>query len=143
MNAYHLLLAALLLVQGNAFSPVTSRANKASVSRLAAQEKESVTTVPITPEEDEFDDFDMDFEARFEARLQEEGGLEGLKAKAAQRERDEQKKKIMGQLNQLQGDDKAILVVCAVVLLIVGLAVSSPEPFERTTDGQQLYFGIR
>lgn len=119
-------------------SPLSASAEDSSSS------KEPSASAAATVEGDEEEDLfgDMDFEAGFNARLQKEGGLEGLKAKAAEKKRDEMKQKIQGQLNQWQGD-QAILIVCALVLVVVGLALSTPEPFERGSNGEELLFGLK
>ena len=159
MRFYLLLLCCLLLrtQQAAAFviplSSMASRTRASTTTRVseATDNTSEPSAVPVNTnnnaaavvEEEDDDPFaNMDFEAGFRARLQKEGGLEGLKARAAEKKRDEVKQQIKGQLNQWQGD-QAVLVVCALVLLVVGLALSAPEPFERGSNGEELLFGLR
>jgi len=125
----------LILSGVDAFAPIVSR-------RSITLSLSMANTTPEDNSSESMIDDTIDFDSNFQSFVDKKGGLENIKAQAAERALQERKQKITKQLNQWQGD-QAILFVALTVLIIVGLAISSSEPFERTTDGQQLYFGVR
>jgi hypothetical protein len=104
-----------------------------------------------TDNDDELSD-DYDFEAGFQARLKQEGGRKGVQAKAAKRSVDSATKVVTSGLKQsrqsvslLSTSEWSLTVgfLVLVVVLAVGTHFASSTPFETSTNGEQLGFGVR
>jgi len=105
----------------------------------------------INTNDDELSD-DYDFEAGFQARLKQEGGRKGVQAKAAKRTVDSATKVVTSSLKQsrqsvslLSTSEWSLTVgfLALVVVLAVGTHFASSTPFETSTNGEQLGFGVR
>mmetsp|Transcript_651 Transcript_651/g.778 ORF Transcript_651/g.778 Transcript_651/m.778 type:complete len:180 (-) Transcript_651:163-702(-) len=96
---------------------------------------------------------DYDFEAGFQARLEKEGGTRGVQAKAVKRSVDSAKNVVTAGLKEsaqnsvdlLSGTEWNLTVgfLVLVVVLAIGTHLASPVPFETSSNGEQLGFGVR
>jgi hypothetical protein len=102
----------------------------------------------INTDDDELSD-DYDFEAGFKARLKQEGGRKGVQAKAAKRSVDSATKGVTSGLKQSVSElsvsqwSLTVGFLALVVVLAVGTHFASSTPFETSTNGEQLGFGVR
>jgi len=105
-------------------------------------------------EDDELGDYD--FEAGFQARLQKEGGRSGVQVKAAKRSAESVSRGVTKSVQSSAKQSKQTLSLLSssewyltvgflalVVVLAVGTHFASTEPFETSTSGEQLGFGVR
>jgi hypothetical protein len=97
---------------------------------------------------------DYDFNAGFQARLQKEGGGTNLKVKTAAKRSTESVKQAVDQTKStLLGNgisglfptqlSPTVGILVLVMVLAIGTHLSSPAPFETSTNGEQLIFGAR
>jgi hypothetical protein len=111
-----------------------------------------------TVEDDELDDYD--FEAGFQARLKKEGGATGVQVKTAAKQSVDSVTRgakrsvdsvtqgvtetgnILGLLSKSEWG-MTVGVLALVVVLAIGTHFASPAPFETTSNGEQLTFGVR
>mmetsp|Transcript_5141 Transcript_5141/g.8445 ORF Transcript_5141/g.8445 Transcript_5141/m.8445 type:complete len:190 (-) Transcript_5141:75-644(-) len=104
-----------------------------------------------TVDNDELEDYD--FEAGFQARLKKEGGATRVQVKTAAKRSVEsvtrgatqgvtESANILGLLTSSQWG-MTVGVLGLVVLLAIGTHLASPAPFETTSNGEQLTFGVR
>mmetsp|Transcript_62988 Transcript_62988/g.73674 ORF Transcript_62988/g.73674 Transcript_62988/m.73674 type:complete len:113 (+) Transcript_62988:208-546(+) len=105
----------------------------------------------------QLNDFDDDFDAAFRARVKKDGGVTGVKLKVAKKAADSATRGISKSiksslfpggvtLDGLLSNSQWSLTVgflALVVVLAVFAQLSSPEPFETSSTGEQLGFGLR
>jgi hypothetical protein len=103
--------------------------------------------VDETVDGEELDDYD--FEAGFQERLKKEGGVTGIKVKAAKRSVDSVTRGVTGSVQSnlgllsISGWSLTVGFLALVVVLAIGTHFASPQPFETSTNGEQLGFGVR
>jgi len=111
--------------------------------------EEAINTSTVS--EESLDD-DYDFEAGFQARLKKEGGRKGVQVKAAKRSVDSATRAVTSGLKQSKQSvdllsfsewNLTLGFLALVVVLAVGTHFASPAPFETSSNGEQLGFGLR
>ena len=154
------LLIVLLVTSVEGFAPLSSTvSNKQCAGRATTSSNVNAAAPPPpsgplsasqnsnqgdTEETDEYD-----FEAGFQERLKKDGGRTGIKVKAAKRSVDSVTRDVTGsvkdKLDLLSASEwnLTVGVLGLVVLLAVGSHFASPQPFETSTNGEQLGFGVR
>lgn len=125
-----------------------------SVTSLFESQKDNKNFQTGDDDDDELGDYD--FEAGFQARLEQEGGRTGVQVKAAKRSVTKATRDVTGSVRSNVKESRNTLSLLStsewyltvgflalVVVLAVGTHFSSVEPFETSTNGEQLGFGIR
>jgi hypothetical protein len=137
----------------------TSIATTKHTSRKAVDDNNNDTTEQQEDSNntnlDDNEEDDYDFNAGFQARLQKEGGGTNLKVKTAAKRSTESVKQAVDQtkstlLGKSGGSglfptqlSPTVGILVLVMVLAIGTYLSSPAPFETSTNGEQLIFGVR
>mmetsp|Transcript_28749 Transcript_28749/g.51998 ORF Transcript_28749/g.51998 Transcript_28749/m.51998 type:complete len:174 (+) Transcript_28749:82-603(+) len=170
INIFLNLLIALLVTSVEGFAPLSSVTNTAAkqcagrttTNTHANSNANAAVLLSASQDsnqgdkadEEEMDDYD--FEAGFQQRLEQEGGISGVQAKATKRSVDSVKRDVTGSfksnIDLLSTNEIDLLpatewnltlgFLALVVVLAVGTHLSSPQPFELNSDGEQLGFGV-
>lgn len=118
---------------------------------LASQDNDSIENDSNSNDEEVVDEYD--FQAGFQKRVKKEGGVSGIKAKAAKRSVDSVTRNVTGSIKSKLFSEGLVStsewgLTVGFLALVVVLAIStqfgsSPVPFETDTNGDELFFGAR
>lgn len=152
------LLIVLLVTSVDGFAPLSTVTNTKQCGRTTTSNvNAALAPAPAGPlsasqdsnqgDNEETDEYD--FEAGFQERLKKDGGRTGIKVKAAKRSVDSVTRDVTGsvknKIDLLSASEwnLTVGVLGLVVLLAIGTHFASPQPFETSTNGEQLGFGVR
>mmetsp|Transcript_28480 Transcript_28480/g.42247 ORF Transcript_28480/g.42247 Transcript_28480/m.42247 type:complete len:157 (+) Transcript_28480:78-548(+) len=148
------MLIALFVTSVEGFAPLSTVANKQCGRTNTNVNAAAPAAGPLSASQDsnqgDSEDAEYDFEAGFQERLKKEGGRTGIKVKAAKRSVDSVTRDVTGsvqtKIDLLSASEWNLTVgfLALVVVLAVGTHFASPpQPFETSTNGEQLGFGVR
>ena len=149
------LLIVLLVTSVDGFAPLSTVTNKqcgrttSNVNAAPAAPAGPLSASQDSNQGDNEETDEYDFEAGFQERLKKDGGRTGIKVKAAKRSVDSVTRDVTGsvknKIDLLSASEwnLTVGVLGLVVLLAIGSHFASPQPFETSTNGEQLGFGVR
>ena len=107
-------------------------------------ENDTTAPVPIEEKETETEDAAYDFNAGFKARVQQEGGKQTLQRKVVTTKAQKAASSTTQDFVQSITQNPIVYgLVAFIVLVAIASLFTSPAPFEQSTNGEQLNFGVR